>query len=124
MKLGLDWRFDVKFPNEAAFTDATIGLFTMAGWRVHHDRMKQNVQGHAGFYDIVAVRRGRVVFAELKMGDKQPEPEQQLWLDAALQPLSDNMVPWPVVVACWYPHDWDRIVAIATGKAIKAGPVW
>lgn len=110
----------MRFPSEQAFTDAAVELFTMAGWRVHHDRMKQNVQGHAGFYDIVAVRRGYIVFAELKLNETgpraDPEPEQQKWLDAALQPLSDGMVPWPVTVACWHPSDWDRMVAVATGR--------
>jgi hypothetical protein len=108
---------EVKFASEAAFTNATVELFTMAGWRVHHDRLKQNVQGHAGFYDIVAVRRGRVVFAELKMPGKYPEKEQQDWLDAALQPLGEAMVAMPIISACWYPEDWDRIVQVATSRS-------
>lgn len=106
----------MRFPNETAFTDAVVDLFTVAGWRVHHDRLKQNVQGHAGFYDIVAVRRGEVVFAELKMPGKEPEPEQQLWLDAALQPIGENMTTRHVRSVCWHPDDWDAIVAVATRR--------
>lgn len=102
----------MRFVNEAAFTTTTINLFTMARWRVHHDRMKQNVEGHAGFPDIVAVRRGLVVFAELKMPGKVLEPEQVLW-SIELNPTLERQGVRSFV---WYPEDWDRIVEIATGR--------
>lgn len=87
----------------------------MARWRVHHDRMKQNVQGHAGFFDIVAARRGIVVFAELKMPGKTLEPEQVKW-SIELNPSLE--LHGCVLVFVWYPADWDFIVEVATGRKL------
>lgn len=80
--------------------------------------MKQNVLGHAGFPDLCMVRRGRVIFAELKMEGKEPTDEQQKWLEAGLLPLPDLEQANRVFVkaVCWHPSDWDMIVRILTER--------
>lgn len=98
----------MKFANETAFTNAVIELATMAGWRVHHDRMKQNVQGHAGFPDLCMAKGGRVIFAELKMPGKPLEPDQDLWYRALAQGDGD----WYI----WQPQNWDFIVRKLTER--------
>ena len=109
--------------NEQAFTDSVIDLAKMTGWHVHHDRLKQNVQGHAGFPDLCLVREGDVIFAELKMDGKEPTEEQQEWLDTALLPLARISLPpgapghVPEVFvrsACWKPSMWEQIVKTLT----------
>ena len=89
---------EMRFRNEAAFTDAVIDLAKMNGWLVHHDRMKQNVQGHAGFVDLVLAREGEVLFWELKMPASKKTELQNLWQ----QHLHSTVVR---------PSDWDRVVA-------------
>jgi hypothetical protein len=95
----------VKFRNEQAFTDAVIDLATMYGWFVHHDRgrMKSHIQGHVGFPDLVLVRRGQILFRELKMPNGKTTPEQEGWL---------NQLAGKV----WRPADWDKIIDTLAGR--------
>ncbi len=115
----------MNWPNEAAFQDSVVDLAKMAGWLVHHDRMKQNVLGHPGFPDLCLVREGYVIFAELKMDGKEPTEDQQRWLDTALLPLTRLSIPpetpghVPEVFVrsvVWHPSDWERIVKILTTR--------
>lgn len=107
---------------ETEFTDNVIELATMAGWLVHHDRLKQNVQGHAGFPDLCLVRNGRVIFAELKLDGKEPTEDQQRWLDMALLPLADvqrvGREDGQVFVKsrCWKPSMWQQIIVELTTR--------
>jgi hypothetical protein len=100
----------VKFRNERAFTDAIVDLAKMSGWLVHHDRgdMRQRIQGHAGFPDLVLVKPGTyrtVIFAELKMSNGKVTTDQYKWIYA--------LGGWCCV---WRPVDWDRIVKTLTGQ--------
>ena len=88
----------MQFRNEQAFLSAVVDLAKMTGRLVHHDRMKQNVQGNPGFFDLVIAGRGRVLFWELKMPKGIISQEQMKWLAA---------VPGSRVL---YPSDWDWIV--------------
>ena len=74
--------------SEEEFTAWTIDLFRSQGWLVHHDRPARTsqgwrtaIQGDAGFPDIVAVRNGKVVFAELKSEKGKVSAEQKKWFD-------------------------------------------
>jgi len=99
----------VKFRSEQAFLNAVVDLARMSGWLVHHDREKQNVQGHAGFPDLVLVGKGRVLFRELKMSDKvRVQGAQSAWAGA----LINNHGDWET----WRPGDWNDIVEILTGR--------
>ena len=88
----------MKFASERHFTDAVVDLAKMTGRLVHHDRMKQNVQGHPGFVDLVIAGRGRVLFWELKMPKGKLTQEQMNWL---------SRLPGARIL---YPSDWEWIV--------------
>lgn len=97
---------------ERQFTDQVIALFRLNGWRVCHFRPARTakgwrtaLQGDAGFGDIVAVKNGRKLLAELKVGRNIAGYEQMLWLGA-----------WGKDAFLWYPQDWDKIQAVAEGR--------
>lgn len=62
-------------------TPRAPGLALALGWRGYHTHRSQH--SPAGFPDLVLVRRGRLVFAELKrQADRyQPTPAQAAWLE-------------------------------------------
>jgi hypothetical protein len=96
---------------EKDFQRAVIDLARLTGWRVHHTRPALTrrgrwltpIQGDAGFPDLVLVRAGRVIFAELKRVGGKPTAEQQAWLEA-LQACAG------VEVYLWTPDDWEAII--------------
>jgi len=96
---------------EKDFQRAVIDLARLTGWRVHHTRPALTrrgrwltpIQGDAGFPDLVLVRAGRVIFAELKRVGGKPTAEQQAWLEA-LQACAG------VEVYLWTPNDWEAII--------------
>jgi hypothetical protein len=96
---------------ERDFQRAVIDLARLTGWRVHHTRPALTrrgrwltpIQGDAGFPDLVLVRAGRVIFAELKRVGGKPTAEQQAWLEA-LQACAG------VEVYLWTPDDWEAII--------------
>ena len=101
---------------EKEFQRAVIDLARLTGWRVHHTRPALTrrgrwltpIQGDAGFPDLVLVRAGRVIFAELKCNGARPTPQQQGWLDALSACAG-------VECYLWTPADWDAIVRMLTG---------
>jgi len=97
---------------EAEFTDQVLKYFRLHGWVAKHDRPARTakgwrtaIQGDPGFGDIVAVKNGRKVMAELKVGTNQPTLDQLRWLAA-----------WGEDGFLWYPQDWDKIAAVAEGR--------
>jgi hypothetical protein len=100
--------------SEDAFLRQVIALARLRGWLVAHFRPvrvqrrdgtcyhETPVQADgAGWPDLVLVRQGRVLFAELKRQAGRVEPRQRAWLDAlAAAGLS---------VAVWRPSDWAAI---------------
>lgn len=103
---------------EAAFTKQLLELAARFGWLAshHHDSRRQVRAGvfvgdkhAAGLPDLVLVRRGRVVFAELKVGRGKPSPLQAQWLEE-LRAVEAN-TQGVVEVHLWRPEDWDAIVA-------------
>lgn len=99
---------------EAGFTRAVVDLARLYGWLVNHQiplRTKRGwatgTQGDIGFPDIIAVRTGRLVVAELKV-KTAVRPEQAAWLDRF------RAVPGAEVFV-WKPADWDTITAVLAG---------
>ena len=97
---------------EAEFTGKVIRLAILYGWQVCHFRPARTargwrtaIQGHAGFPDIVAVRYGRKVAAELKVGTNKPTEDQSLWLNH-----------WGKDAYLWYPSDWAQIEGVFSGR--------
>lgn len=54
-------------------------MLELFGWRFIHDRDSR--RNNPGFPDICAVRRGRLLFAELKTTRGRFRTEQRLWLE-------------------------------------------
>lgn len=108
-------RIEGKLPKltEAQFLRQVLQLAKLHGWRTAHFRpgMRRSgkwetaVQGDGkGFPDLILVKGARLLAVELKVGTRQPTPEQQGWLAALRQ------VPG-VYDQVWYPDDWPWIEA-------------
>jgi len=102
--------------SEAAFQRTVLEYARLKGWRVAHFRAARRdsggwstpVQGDgAGFPDLVLVRAGVAVFAELKSARGRLTDTQQVWLDALriVAACSDSAVH----VHVWRPADWPDI---------------
>lgn len=96
---------------EADFQASVVDAARLLGWRVHHQRPARTatgwrtaVTGDVGFPDLVLVRGGRLVVAELKSARGWVTVEQQAWL-ADLEAAG-------VEVHVWRPGDWDEVVAV------------
>jgi len=96
---------------EAEFTRMVIQFAQLHGWRVAHFRPAQTkagkwvtaVQGDGkGYPDLTIVRRGRLIFAELKVGRNPTTPEQEQW-------LADFAEVPGVLAVVWKPADWPAI---------------
>ena len=70
-------------------------------WLVYHTYDSRRSQ--AGFPDLVMVKNGRVIFAELKTQKGRIRKEQERWLDALA--LNSN-----IEVYLWRPSDSDQII--------------
>jgi len=94
---------------EADLQQAVIDLAHLLRWRVAHfrpamtrGRWSTPVSGDgAGFPDLVLVRDGHIIFAELKAAKGRVRPEQTEWLNALL--LADGPT---VRTYTWRPDDW------------------
>ena len=96
---------------EAAFTRQVAALARLHGWLIAHFRPARTAKGWrtacefdaAGFPDLFLVRPrdGRLLAAELKVGQRKPTEEQLRWLSA----LEDAGVP----TYFWRPDDWNAI---------------
>jgi len=94
---------------EASFTDQVIKLAQLRGWRVHHQRpartatgWRSAIQGHPGFPDLILIRNGALIVAELKMPKGTTTPEQGEWLKTFTSISCGRVV-------VWRPNDWPEI---------------
>jgi hypothetical protein len=103
-------------PTEADFTRQVLALARLCRWRAAHFRpgltrsggWATAVQGDgAGFPDLILVKPGRVVVAELKVGRNRPTPGQRAWLQA----FESAGVPAYV----WRPEDWPEVERVLGG---------
>lgn len=110
---------------ERQWSDTVVDLATTLGWKVYRTdnatriivrrsgarvRVRNVNAGGVGYPDLTMVRRGRVVFAELKRSRRssyKATPEQVEWMAALEQ------VPG-ATVALWTPEDYDRVVDVLT----------
>ena len=99
--------------DDRTFERRVVELFLRNGWLAYHSQRMQGrdgryrtpLLGSPGFPDVVAAKVGHApVFAELKVGTGRLERQQRAWRDALM-----GQARW----FCWYPRDWDAIVAIA-----------
>lgn len=82
---------------------------TLYGWRWHHVRRSDRAlqMGHAGFPDVCAARKGRVLFLELKSAGGTLTEDQRSW-GRELAPWLSHDVSWMVV----YPQDLDVVLVL------------
>jgi hypothetical protein len=100
--------------DEYVFQRVVIACALDHGWLVHHTprakvRPGQHVtpaQGHLGFPDLVLVRAGRLVVAELKSRRGTTTDMQDVWLARLGATVAD--------VHVWRPADWPTIRALLT----------
>lgn len=109
--------------SERAFQASVVRYARLMGWRIAHfrpGRMQSGnwvtpMQGDVGFPDLVLVRGGRLVFAELKRASKKPTAAQREWLE-------DLNACDGVEVYVWTPDHWDAIeVVLGKTRTQKVG---
>lgn len=93
--------------SEKAFQAAVIALAKRNGFLVYHTFNSK--KSEAGFPDLVLIRAGSLIIAELKVGDNKPTVPQSTWLEA----FRECGVPAFV----WYPKDLETIVTMLEGNA-------
>ena len=93
--------------SEKAFMARVIERAKLHGWRVYHTHDSR--RSERGFPDLVLVRKGVCVFAELKRSRAEsPTAEQAAWLaDLGACGLPAHL---------WTPEDWDQIEATLKGE--------
>lgn len=103
---------------EAVFQKDVIDLAHTLGWRVAHFRTSMNARGHymtavsadgKGFPDLCMVRRGRVIFAELKAPDGVLSDSQKEWISELETHPADRPSHEAYV---WRPKDLDEIMRV------------
>ena len=86
--------------SEEAFQQAVIDLAKSRLWRVYHTRDSR--KSAKGFPDLVMVRGGRIIVAELKRSEKeQPTADQATWLEEFGKTAAETFL--------WRPADWPEI---------------
>jgi hypothetical protein len=89
--------------NETEWQRTVTEYATLRGWLWYHTHDSR--RSAAGFPDLVMVRRGRLIFAELKSERGLLRGAQQTWLEA----LRDCCEGEAYV---WRPSDWPRVERI------------
>lgn len=85
---------------EAGYMQVVIEWARWRGWLVYHTHDSRH--STAGYPDLTLVRRGRLIFAELKTDRaRRLRADQAVWLET----LADA----PVEVYVWRPADWDQV---------------
>ena len=67
-------------------------LAKLFGWEYYHTHDSR--KSEAGFPDLVLVRDGRLIFAELKREKKQPTDDQMKWLNKLSQCENAEVYVW------------------------------
>jgi len=110
---------------EAQFQDTVIELAQRMGWRVAHFRPARTDKGWRtpvsadgkGFPDLVLIRGGFIIFAELKSSSGKLTIDQRLWLMDLRK--AQQGAPFSVSVRVWRPGDWDEIERALTNNEGK-----
>jgi hypothetical protein len=112
---------------EREFQTAVIEAAQLLGWRVAHFRPAQTAKGWrtpveadgAGFPDLVMIRRGHLIFAELKSTKGMVRVEQQQWLDDL---LAVSVGSHRVQVYVWRPVHWldGTVLSVLKATGVEA----
>ncbi|WP_082839255.1 hypothetical protein [Gemmata sp. SH-PL17] len=93
--------------SEAKFQSKVTALATAEGWEWFH--VYDSRLCPAGFPDLVVIRTGVLVVAELKVGRNKTTADQEKWL-ALFESIAGTRV------FRWRPEHWFAIYAELTGK--------
>ena len=91
-----------RFQSEKHFQGSVERAARALGWKCYHTHNSRH--SSAGFPDIVAVKDGEILYAELKMPKGKVTEHQRAWLEA-LQRAGQRTY-------LWKPSDWDSILTI------------
>ena len=94
--------------SEKQFSQQVYDLARLLGWLVARFPTWRPTGTMPGFPDILAVRRGRVIFAELKAENGKLTPAQRKWLLALCQAGAEVYV--------WKPSSWPQIERVLKGE--------
>jgi hypothetical protein len=86
--------------SEGKFMARVVAYAKRRGWLWYHTHNSR--RSKEGFPDLVLVRKGEIIFAELKVGDNEATPEQAAWLDALRETGAASGV--------WRPESWPDII--------------
>lgn len=92
-----DWQ-----TRESAFLAKVDAYAKEHGWLTYHTWKSAN--SAPGFPDLVMLRAGQLIVAELKVGTNRTTKAQDQWLDAFRE-----MPTYAVDVFVWYPEAWEMI---------------
>lgn len=94
---------------EKQFEAQVKDLAKIFGWLYYHTW--RSIHSPAGFPDVVMVRQGRLIFAELKSEKGKLSDKQQEWIDALRDGQKFAPMPnWEVYA--WRPHQIEEIAEI------------
>ena len=91
-------------PSEGDFQKTIIEVAEIHHWNIYHVakvKGKLRSKSSIGFPDLVLVRGGRLIFAELKVGKNNPTDDQMRWLTELRRAHH--------YVYLWRPCDWREI---------------
>ena len=98
--------------SEEALQQWVIHLARLHGWRYYHTRYSK--RSPSGFPDLVLVRRGQLIFAELKSQKGHLTAEQRGW-QADLAHVAVGLLlvaPDAVREYLWRPSDMEQIAEV------------
>lgn len=90
--------------SEKEFQAVVIDIAKRQGWKVYHTYDSR--KSAPGFPDLTMVRRGMVIFAELKVGKNKLEPEQEDWKALLIEAAERNPM---LLYFVWRPSDMEMI---------------
>ena len=93
--------------SEKQFRQQIIDLLRLFGWKYYFTWT--SLHSPSGFPDIIALRDGMLIIAELKSEKGRVTPAQKRWLEA----FGGLANCWAFV---WKPSMWDSIVAVLGGE--------
>jgi hypothetical protein len=102
----------VKPPNEHGFMETVVRAAELRGWLVFHDADSR--KNPAGLPDLVLVRNGTLVLAELKAPKGRLRAAQERWLERLR--AVEGRAGGAVRVFVWRPADWPAIVEALGGE--------
>lgn len=89
---------------ETQFTQLVLDAAAWTHWLGYHTHDSR--RSEPGFPDVVLIRRGTILFAELKAEGKYLRPEQKIWRAVLEEAAAINDA---VEYHLWRPSDWPAI---------------